>query len=58
MKLFDGRPIEIFWRSQHLPLTLGVCVSLVDSLQPGSGGFWRMRKANSYARAIEWRGNA
>src|SRR5450759_5501561 len=53
MKLFDGGAVEIFWRAQRLPSTLGVRVMLVDSLYPGTRGFPRMRKMNSHARTCD-----
>ena len=60
MKLFERRAVEVLWRPQRLPSTLGVRVMLVDSFYPGTGGFGRVRKVDSHAHAfmIECRGSA
>lgn len=49
MKLFERRAVEVLWRPECLPPTLGVRVMLVDSFHPGTRGFRRMREVDSNA---------
>ena len=44
MKLFERGAVEVLRRPQRLPPTLGVRMMLVDSLDPGTRGFWRLRQ--------------
>src|SRR5687768_3629495 len=50
MQLFERGAVEVLRRAQPLPPTLDVRVMLVDSLDPGMRGFWRMRKLDPHAR--------